>query len=96
MPGVAADKDAQCTEAVLGAFDRVREASGTHGWAKWRKLCQRNNWYRKHGAPRLNRVREALVKEGVLVEGYSVEEDGQGKEKRKKNGLYRHRDEDEA
>jgi hypothetical protein len=37
-------------------------------WVRFSRLCQNRDWYKKFSAGRISRTRQALAKEGVLIE----------------------------
>lgn len=74
--------DAKCMAAVMDTFERLHGKS-----LKWSDVAKRKHWYKKYGTI-LSRVKESLVRDGVLVEESIAEEDETGRlsGKRKKTG----------
>lgn len=81
-------QDSQATNAIIDVLEKMHEDK----WLRWRDIASKKSWYRKYGAGTLNRVREALVRSGMMME----ESVGEG-DNRRKTGLIRLRkDEDDV
>jgi len=63
-PGMGENQDARAYEAIITAAPAGR--------FKWSELCKNRNLYRKFSTTTLNRVRAAMVREGLLDEEWGL------------------------
>lgn len=73
-PSEGRNPDAIVTGEVLAAFDEAHKAA-PNAWQVFRDLSRKHQWPNKHGSM-VTRIRESLVKDGILEEEGAEDENG--------------------
>lgn len=78
-PGIAENKDAECMEAIVSVLHDHAAKHGLSERIHWARTMNGKSYYRRFGAIIMNRVKKALIAEGIIVEVYEEDDDGKKK-----------------
>jgi hypothetical protein len=79
-PGMAENKEAECFEAIVGLLHQHGTGVDIH----WAKTINSKGYYRRFGSTLINRVKDSMVKEGIISIEYATEIDDHGRERETK------------
>jgi hypothetical protein len=79
-PGMAENKEAECFEAIVWLLHQHGTGVDIH----WAKTINSKGYYRRFGSTLINRVKDSMVKEGIISVEYATEIDDHGRERQTK------------